>query len=291
MAALKNFGKILFLTFILAGSLVLSRVILFQLGVEIPRLPQQADENTAVYYLLTGSLFLAAGWFFLIKDIGGSLREKTLISWLFIFIGFSIGITIESAIYSDVESYHLTVFLLIIPAILYAFVASLMTHREQPSRSCYRELLSYFKKWSKGIWLRKIVLAIVSFPVIYFVFGMIAAPFVLEYYSNDIEGLALPPPGTIILVQLIRSTLFLIITIPVIISWTSSKTRLVLSLTIAHFVMVFAYDIYLAIVMPLNLVLIHGIEIFAVSFVYSWILVKILWQKYHSYRGVSEDLL
>ena len=39
--------------------------------------------------------------------------------------------------------------------------------------------------------------------------------------------------------------------------------------------MVFAYDIYLAIAMPMQLVLVHGLEILADSFVYSWILVRL----------------
>jgi hypothetical protein len=41
--------------------------------------------------------------------------------------------------------------------------------------------------------------------------------------------------------------------------------------------MVFAYDIYLAIVMPVELVIIHGVEIAADSFIYSWILIKVLY--------------
>ncbi len=72
------------------------------------------------------------------------------------------------------------------------------------------------------------------------------------------------------------SGLFLIITNIVIINRTSTKTQLVLTSGMAHFAMVFAYNIYLAIVMPVECVLIHGIEILADSFVYSRLLLKIL---------------
>ena len=48
-----------------------------------------------------------------------------------------------------------------------------------------------------------------------------------------------------------------------------------MALGLAHFVMVFAYDIVLAIEMPVELVLIHGIEILFDSFVYSWIFVML----------------
>jgi hypothetical protein len=40
--------------------------------------------------------------------------------------------------------------------------------------------------------------------------------------------------------------------------------------------MVFAYDIVLAIEMPVELVIIHGIEILGDSLVYSWIFVRLI---------------
>jgi hypothetical protein len=279
MKILKDIGKILLLSIVLASGLVVSRILLLKLDVFIPRFPQQADENTAIYYLLIGSVLLASGWYYLFKGIGGSKKERILISSFFILIGFSIGVTIESAIYSDVGSYHMSIILLLLPMILYAIIITITTDTQKLLKPFDQRLLSYFKTWSKKDWLKKILLAIISFPIIYFIFGIIVSPFVTNYYSKLVGGLQLPDVGTIIGIQLIRSILFLAITIPVIINWTSTKTQLLISLTMAHFVMVFAYDIYLAIVMPFELVMIHGIEILADSFVYSLILVNILWQK------------
>ena len=279
MKILKDIGKILLLSIVLASGLVVSRILLLKFDIFIPRLPQQADENTAIYYLLIGSILLSSGWYYLVKGIGGSKTERILISSVFIVIGFSIGVTIESAIYSDVGSYHMSIILLLLPMILYAIIITFITDTKKLLHSFDKRLMSYFKTWSKITWLKKILLAIISFPIIYFIFGIIASPFVTNYYSKLVGGLQLPAPGTIIAVQVIRSILFLAITIPLITNWTSTKTKLIISLGIAHFVMVFAYDIYLAIVMPVELVIIHGIEIAADSFVYSWILIKILYPK------------
>jgi hypothetical protein len=277
MNILKDIGKILLLSIILASGLVASRILLLKLNVFIPRFPQQADENTAIFYLLIGSMLLASGWYYLLKGIGGSKIERILISSVFILIGFSIGVTIESAIYSDVESYHMSIILLLLPMILYAIIITIITDTKKLLQPFDKRLMSYFKTWSKKSWLKKILLAIISFPIIYFIFGIIASPFVTNYYSKLVGGLQLPDPGLIIGIQLIRSILFLITTIPLIVNWTSTKTKLIISLSIAHFVMVFAYDIYLAIVMPVELVIIHGVEIAADSFIYSWILIKILY--------------
>lgn len=277
MNILKDIGKILLLSIVLASGLVVSRILLLKLNVLIPRFPQQAEENTAIYFLLIGSILLASGWYYLFKGIGGSKIERILISSVFILIGFSIGVTIESAIYSDIESYHMSIILLLLPMILYAIIITIITDTKKLLQPFDKRLISYFKTWSKKSWLKKIVLAIISFPIIYFIFGIIASPFVTNYYSKLVGGLQLPDPGLIIGIQLIRSMLFLVITIPLIVNWTSTKTKLIISLSIAHFVMVFAYDIYLAIVMPVELVIIHGVEIAADSFIYSWILIKILY--------------
>jgi hypothetical protein len=276
MKILKDIGKILLLSIVLASGLVVSRILLLKLDVFIQRFPQQADENTAIYYLLIGSVLLASGWYYLFKGIGGSKMERILISSVFMLVGFSLGVTIESAIYSDVESYHMSIILLLLPMILYSIIITIITDTKKLLQPFNKRLLTYFKTWSKKSWLKKILLAIISFPIIYFIFGIIASPFVTNYYSKLVGGLQLPDPGTIIGVQLIRSILFFAITIPMIINWTSTKTKLIISLSIAHFVMVFAYDIYLAIVMPVELVIIHGFEIAADSFIYSWILVKIV---------------
>jgi hypothetical protein len=286
MSILKDICRIILLSIALASSLVISRIILFIIGFNIPRLPQQADENTAIYYLLVGSFILAGGMFFLIKGIGGSLKEKVLISLLFILFGFAIGVTIESAIYSDTDSYHMTIILLLFPMVIYALISTLITRKKQTSGSFLSKLQIYIKSWSLRTWVQKVLLAIISFPLIYFIFGIVASPFVTAYYDDLIEGLTLPEPGTIILIQLLRSTLFLIITIPIIIYWTKTRTQLILSLGFAHFVMVFAYDIYLAIVMPLELVIIHGIEIVADSFIYSWILINIFYPKIREQKTI-----
>nr|NQU88945.1 hypothetical protein [Bacteroidota bacterium] len=45
----KNIGILFLLTFVLASGLVISRIIAYNLALVIPRMPQQADESTAVY--------------------------------------------------------------------------------------------------------------------------------------------------------------------------------------------------------------------------------------------------
>lgn len=279
MKALRYILKIVLLSIVLAGSLVISRLVLYQLGLNLPRFPQQAEESIAIYYLLAGSIILAMGFFAVIRGISGSYKLKFLLILLFTIFGFSIGVTIESAIYSDVPSYNLTIIVLLLPVFLFSLIAPLLTENRHLKDSFSYRMKEYFKLWPVKIWIRNILLAIISFPVIYFIFGLAVSPFVSAYYHEMVEGLKLPGPGKIILIQFIRSTIFLIITIPVIVYWSGSKTKLILSLGLAHFVMVFAYDLYLAILVPVELIIIHGIEIAADSFLYSWVMVALLYPK------------
>jgi len=274
---LKKSGSILLLTIILASGLVISRIILYKLGVVLPRMPQQASESTAIYYLLLGSLLLSSAFYFLFSNIAGSRLTKFFVSFVFIFIGFGVGVTIESAIYSNVGSYNLMIIVLFFPVLLFSFVISMLLDSKKSMISFKQNLHHFFTANKKQKLYMRLLLTIISFPIIYFIFGLIASPFVTIYYDELVKGLDLPQPGTIILIQFVRSIFYLLITIPLMMLWRSSRKKLIFALGITHFVMVFAYDIYLAIQMPLQLLLIHGIEILADSFIYAWIIVKLLY--------------
>ena len=102
------------------------------------------------------------------------------------------------------------------------------------------------------------------------------APVVSPYYERGIAGLVLPEPGVIVYTQFLRGGLHLLAVLPLIYFWSASRRQLVLSLGLAFFVFVTAYDFVLAYQIPAVLVVIHGIEVLTSSFVYSWILVAVL---------------
>jgi hypothetical protein len=52
----------------------------------------------------------------------------------------------------------------------------------------------------------------------YFVFGMMVAPFVAAFYRSDVSFLVIPPLSTILPVQVLRSSLFLLASAPFLVS-------------------------------------------------------------------------
>src|SRR6185436_19515688 len=75
-------------------------------------------------------------------------------------------------------------------------------------------------------WAWRLGAAILAFPVIYFLFGMIVGPFVVDSYRAGEFGLTLPGLRTLVAVQLVRSVLFLAAALPVLAAWRGPRLRL-----------------------------------------------------------------
>ncbi len=262
---------------VFAIGLIISRLLFYALDVVLPRMPQQANESVAAWYLFGGSLLLSAGLFALIRGITGAWMERLLSLCLFFFTGFGISTTVESAIYSDVEGYMWMIPVLLLPVLLFSVISVWLIKPPSTTKTLAEKAKIFFRFRSAQQWVKRLLLAAISFPVIYFVFGIVVSPFVTGYYSESGYGLVIPPVGLIIGVQFFRSLLFLLVTLPVMISWEGSKNHLIAGLGLAHFVMVFVYDIVLAYQLPIELVLIHGVEILFDSMVYSWVIVRLLY--------------
>jgi hypothetical protein len=259
-----------------AGGLIISRVFFYAVGFGAPRLPEQAPEAIAGFYLIAGSLVLSIGLVLLAEGINTSFLVRWFLLDIFVFLGFAVSTTIEASIYSSATGMLSTIPVLLFPSTLATGVLSQIL--SPPARNWnIRKQISHFGD-SRPLfeWGWRIVLAIVSFPVIYFIFGLIVAPIVTNYYANGVSGLALPSLSKIIQVQFIRSAIHLIAVVPIIVMWKGKRQHLVLALGLAFFVFVFAYDIVFAIQTPTVLIFVHGVEVLADSLVYASVLVSLL---------------
>jgi hypothetical protein len=124
-------------------------------------------------------------------------------------------------------------------------------------------------------WIWRVALAVLAFPVIHFVFGMMVGPFVAPYYNGGGPlGLVIPPPGVILRTLVIRSAIFLIGSLPAVILWTGSRRGLIGALGLAHAALVGLYGMaQVGSLFPPILRILHGIEITADSFAYAAVLV------------------
>jgi hypothetical protein len=122
------------------------------MGLTLPRLPQQADEATAVYYLLSGSVLLSLGLFSLAQKVKGAFLTRFLIVFLFFFACFGISVSLESSIYSSAEGYDLMILVLLLPIILFSFTSTSLTKSQSLTETFSQRSIRFFKSKTLGEW-------------------------------------------------------------------------------------------------------------------------------------------
>ncbi len=122
-------------------------------------------------------------------------------------------------------------------------------------------------------WIPRVAAVWLAWPLIYFFFGMCVSPIVVPYYNAGIAGLRIPPIGTILAVQLVRSVIFLAASLPFIALWKGSRRGLWLTLGLAHAFTVGLYGLVGATFLPVVLRLTHTVEMVGDSFTYAGLLV------------------
>jgi len=266
---------------VFATGLVISRLLAYAFHFNAPRMAVQAPESIAIFYLLGGSVLLVGGILWLIDNIQAKKFTRWITYFVFLYLGFAVSTTIESAIYSTAPGILTMIFIFLLPCVLLAGILVFASNSIPVAQNLGFgvHLKNYFHMKSATEWSWRILLAIVSFPMIYFLFGIIASVFVADYYNAGVAELRLPAPQVIVQVQVLRSVLHLIAIAPILILWKGSRQSLIIALALAFFVFVFTYDIILAIQIPATLILVHGVEVLIDSCAYSWVLVSLLYRK------------
>jgi hypothetical protein len=122
-------------------------------------------------------------------------------------------------------------------------------------------------------WAGRGLAAWLSWPLVYLIFGMCVAPIVLPYYNAGIVGLKLPHLDTVLEVQLLRSVIFLVASLPFIALWKGSRRSLWFALGLTHAVVVGIYGMVGATFFPIAMRVAHSLEMTCDGFAYAGLLV------------------
>ena len=249
------------------------------LGMKLPAIPEQADEETMGLYLLIGSFVLTIG----VGPLARTIRAKYLVRCLILagltYVCLGLNTPIETAIFTNIGGMQTMIVFSILPCLMFACVTALLFKPAGKSESFSLHVSRFFSGRSAGKWAWRFVAAVCAFPVIYWTFGMMVAPWVLEYYKQGQFGLTLPGTGVIILVQLLRSSLFFLAALPILIVWSDSRRQLTVLLGFAFFVLVGLFGMIQAYWLAPTLQVLHNIEIFTDSVVYAGILAVLFVRK------------
>ena len=260
---MKVIGKILLSTLALAIATMLAGAIASALPLS-PPIPLPG-ESPSLPSMLFGSLVLVVGLVPIASGLGGRFATRWLALGLMLYVATGVNTVIELIIFGTQGGHW---YLLVFYFLCFVATAAALAWQYDSQQSAPQ-----LPRLGTGQWLWRVAVAWLSFPVIYFLFGLCVAPFVIPIYQAGVIGLRIPRLDVIMRTQLLRSLLFLASSLPVILLWMGSRRRLILALGWAHTAMVGLYGLSQASFMPPVLRVLHSLEIAADSFVYALILV------------------
>ncbi len=246
------------------------------LGLPLPEVPEQANGETMGQYLVVGSLVLAVGLAPLARRMQGAYWVRWLALAALCYVCLGVNTPIEAAIFTNIGGMMTIPIFSLWPCLLFGAVMALLFKPAEAGDPILDNARRFFGGRSAGQWAWRLAVAVCAFPVIYWTFGSMVAPFVIEYYRQGQFGLALPHGGAIIAVQLLRSTLFLVAALPILMAWSGSRLRLTLALGLAFYVLAGLFGLIQSSWLAPTLLVLHNIEIFADSMVYALVLVLLL---------------
>lgn len=247
------------------------------LGMQMPSLPAGTDPQTLMLIQLLSSPLLALALAFLSQRMEGGFLSRWLILSLLTWVAYSVNTVLEAAIFTTFgEGASFTVLIQLVGSLTCAAAVAVLFRPQDAGRGFTTSVREFFARRSTGDWAWRIALAAVIFMPIYLFFGRLVVPFTYEYYQQELAGLTAPGWGQILPVLFVRSVLFLVVSLPVLITWRKSRRSLILSLGFALFVLVGALGLIGGYWMPTSVRLYHSLEILADSLVYAWVLVILL---------------
>ena len=258
------------------GGAMAGGALLTALGMPLPEIPQQANEQIMAVLLFAASLALAGGLAPLARRLAGPFWMRWSMLAVLCYICLGVASPLEGAIFTSLRGMTSIPVFSLLPCGLFAAAMALLfppAERNDPSLADVRR---FFQGRSAGNWAWRFAAAICAFPIIYWTFGMMVAPFVMEYYKQGQFALTVPRPGIIVLTQFARGTLFLAASLPILMTWSGSKRQLVLALGLAFYVLVGLFGMVQSYWLAPTLQVLHNTEMLVDSMVYAWALAVLL---------------
>lgn len=273
-----NLGKSLLcsLAFIL-GAIIGGMLVIF-MGIQPPPMPDGVDGNLAFLILLLESPLLALALILLARGLGGRLLSRAIILSFFSWVVYTLNTAIETLAFTTttVQGALFTIISFLLPSIFCGTAVAWLFPPGEEGTSFSKMAGAFFDGRRRAALIWRIPLAAVIFVPIYLLFGSLVAPLTAGYFRESIYGLRMPSQEEMLLVLLVRSVLFLLACLPVIVTWQRSRWSLFLNLGSALFILVGFLYMLGAYYMPLAVRLPHTLEILVDSFTHAGVLVVLL---------------
>jgi hypothetical protein len=254
------------------------------LGLEVPSITTASDQGTQTVLFVLAAITITVALATMAAGLAGRWWVRGAILTAFLFGVYGIGNTIETSVFTTLGGEAALIAIHLPLSMLGGLLVALLV--AAPSDEHLRESAGAFiTKWTPTRLTVRLGLAVLAFPVVYFLFGLMVAPIVTPYYER-LDFLVIPPLSTMLQVVLGRSLLLLLVSLPVIVAWRATRGRLILALSLGHFVALGLAGLLQATFFPPALRLAHGVEILGGSVCYALALAWLLFP--HPSRAAGE---
>jgi hypothetical protein len=270
-------GKLLLCSLAFEIGTILGGILAVSLKLPVPTPPQGADMAAIRLYMILVTPLFALALAVIAGGLGGNLITRTLTLSFFAWITYTLNTQLEASIVSTYSAgFWFAIIAAIPPAVLCSLSAAWLFPAAGRGEGLVAAVRQFFAGRSFLDWLWRLPSAAVAFMPIYFIFGLMVLPFTGDYYRQSMFGLVMPTFEQLLPILFIRSVLFLIACLPIIILWKRSSARLFCSLGLALFLLVGFVLMLIATWLPLYVRFPHTLEILADEFIYAGALVLLL---------------
>lgn len=275
--SLVNLGKLILCGLAFSVGTVIGGMMASFLKLTAPTPPQGADLTMIGFYSMLTTPLLALALALIARGLAGSFLTRTLILSLFTWVAYTLNTQLEASIFSTYATgFWFTVVDFLVPALLCGAAVAFFFPPEKQGEGLIATSKAFFARRSPIAWGWRLAIAAVSFMPIYFVFGMMVVPFTGEYYRQNMFGLTMPTLDQILAVLFVRSVLFLLACLPILIMWQKSTLSLFWRLGFALYVLVGFIYMLISTWLPPHVRFPHALEILADEFVYAGVLVALI---------------
>ncbi len=259
---MKTLGKVVICAIAYMVGVILTWMLVGALHLPAPKPIEGTTPGGILTGMAIGTLLLVGGLAPLAMGLGGTRLHRAVALFLLVFVAIGVNTIIEASVFTNFVTIGVPWMCAhsVLPCLFLAVGLVLFFGSSKPGMG--------FAALSAPQWAWRLLVAWIAFPVIYFVFGMCVAPFVMYAYRAGIAGLTIPAMPVLLKTVFLRSALFLVSSVPILALWTGSRRNLFIAFGIAESVMVGITGLVEASFFPMTLRIAHSIEITFDSFAY-----------------------
>ncbi len=271
-----NLVKLLLCALAFSAGIIVGGMVASLLRLQAPATPAGMDMSAAMRDMLLESPILAFALALLARGLGGGFLTRAAFLSFLTWIAYTVNTQLEASIFTTMAGgFWFSIVTFGVPSLFCGAAVAFLFPPRREAKSLVSAAREFFGRRTTEAWVWRLAVAAVAFMPIYWFFGMLVVPFTGEYYRQNMYGLAMPSLDQILTILFIRSVLFLLACLPIVVLWQESERSLFFRLGFALFVLV-GLLLMLAEWMPLSVRLPHTIEILADEFVYAGVLVALL---------------